>query len=151
MVRIMLLAFLFSSCGSPDTAASRDATTAPPLADVVGVRVEGTTFSVTVQSPDEGCDQYANWWEVLRPDGTLVHRRILGHSHVAEQPFTRSSGPVEVDAGEELIVRAHMHPGGYGGAAMRGTVSGGFAATDLPATFANGLATADPLPASCAF
>ena len=37
------------------------------VADVTAVEVRGEegayTFSVTVSSPDTGCDQYADWWE----------------------------------------------------------------------------------------
>jgi hypothetical protein len=48
-------------------------------ADVTAVRVSGApgayTFSVTLSSPDTGCDQYADWWEVITPDGELVYRR----------------------------------------------------------------------------
>lgn len=129
---------------------------APTLADVVAVAVSGSpgayTFEVTVRSPDTGCDRYADWWEVVRPDGTLVHRRVLGHSHVDEQPFARSGGLVAIAADDEVIVRAHLSPGGYGGAAMRGSPAAGFApAPDVGATFAPGLARAQPLPDGCAF
>lgn len=125
------------------------------LADVADVAVSGSegayTFSVTIRSPDTGCDQYADWWEVTTESGELVHRRILAHSHVDEQPFTRSSSPIEVDASTTVIVRAHLNPGGYGGAALRGSAADGFAPTDLPSDFAAQLETADPLPTGCAF
>lgn len=109
------------------------------------------TFSVTVQSPDTGCDAYANWWEVITPDGALLYRRILAHSHVDEQPFTRSGGPVEVGATDEVIVRSHMHPTGYSTQAMQGTPTEGFTPTVLPEDFAQVLAEAEPQPSGCAF
>lgn len=123
------------------------------LASVVSVQTSGSEqnyqFSVGISSPDEDCDQYANWWEVVSPAGELLYRRILAHSHPAEQPFIRSGGPVEIDADTEVIVRAHMHPTGYGGTVYRGSVAGGFEAVSLPADFAPELREAAPLPSIC--
>lgn len=123
------------------------------LANVVSVQTSGSAqsyqFSVGISSPDEDCDQYANWWEVVTPEGDLVYRRILLHSHPTEQPFIRSGGPVAIDAAQEVIVRAYMHPTGYGGTAYRGSVSGGFEAFQLPADFAAGLSETEPLPTGC--
>ena len=120
----------------------RDASTIAPLADVTAVSVTGNAgdyrFSVTVSSPDTGCDQYADWWEVLGESGDLLYRRVLLHSHVGEQPFSRSGGPVAAD--QVVWVRAHMNPQGYGGVAFKGTVQDGFAA-----------AAQDLLPADCDF
>ncbi|MEO0887951.1 MAG: hypothetical protein AAFY54_18770, partial [Cyanobacteria bacterium J06648_10] len=109
------------------------------------------TFSVEVSSPDEGCDNYANWWEVITEDGRLLYRRILAHSHVDEQPFTRSGGPVEIEPDEVVIVRSHMHPTGYHTQAMKGSFSAGFEPTTLPTDFADELAEVEPLPTGCAF
>lgn len=120
-------------------------------ADVIAVVSEVTTFRVTIRSPDRGCEAYANWWEVLSEDGRLIYRRILGHSHVDEQPFTRSGGPVPLAPDAVVWVRAYMHPGGYGGLAMKGTLQNGFAKAELPADFAPDLATAEPQPSGCAF
>ncbi|MFW6050781.1 MAG: hypothetical protein ACODAU_06380 [Myxococcota bacterium] len=124
-----------------------------PVADVLRVRVAGAagayTFRVTVRSPDRGCDRYADWWEVIRADGTLVHRRILHHSHVDEQPFTRGGGPVDLEPDERVFVRAHMHSAGYGGAAVAGTAEGGFERAELPADFAPDLERAPPQPEGC--
>ncbi|MEM7434957.1 MAG: hypothetical protein AAF436_07380 [Myxococcota bacterium] len=126
------------------------------VADVVSVQASGAsgayTFSVTVSSPDTGCDQYADWWEVLTPDGTLLYRRVLQHSHVDEQPFTRSGGPVDAAASDQVVVRAHMNPTGYGGVAFSGSVDSGFSQDpSISATFATELAGTAPLPSGCAF
>ncbi|MEL6469710.1 MAG: hypothetical protein AAFQ74_08285 [Cyanobacteria bacterium J06623_4] len=109
------------------------------------------TFSVTIESEETGCDRYANWWEVITEEGTLLYRRILAHSHVDEQPFTRSGGPVEIAADDVVIVRSHMHPTGYHTQAMKGSFTTGFAPVILPADFAPELAEADPLPTGCTF
>ncbi|MGD1896535.1 MAG: hypothetical protein ACFB16_06225 [Phormidesmis sp.] len=111
----------------------------------------GYTFSVTIKSPDTGCDQYANWWEVITEDGNLLYRRILAHSHVEEQPFTRSGGPVEIEPDEVVIVRSRMYPTGYQSQAMQGSFSNGFETTTLPTDFAIELTETEPLPTDCNF
>lgn len=122
-------------------------------ADIVSVRVSGESgnyqFAVGIESPDIDCSQYANWWEVVSPEGTLLYRRILAHSHPAEQPFVRSGGPVEIAASDEVIIRAHMHPSGYGGTAYRGSVADGFQTTTLTDDFAVELSEQAPLPTGC--
>ena len=124
-------------------------------ADVISVEVRGEEgayqFSVQISSPDEGCNQYADWWEVVDEGGELVYRRILLHSHVNEQPFTRSGGPVNIAPDTVVWVRAHMHPGGYGGATMQGSVSQGFVEAELGFDFAPQLAESPPLPGGCDF
>jgi hypothetical protein len=126
-----------------------------PVADITSVTVSGEAgeydFSVGIVSPDTGCDQYADWWEVVSEDGDLIYRRILAHSHVDEQPFVRSGGPVPINPDTVVIVRAHMSNGGYGGLAFRGTPGAGFSEVPLSADFASELQTEPPLPESCAF
>ncbi len=145
------------ACQSGGAGAGSDpaSSAAPALADVVGVAVSGNPgqylFAVTISSPDAGCVAYADWWEVLSKDGRLRHRRILDHSHVAEQPFTRASGPVVVTGDEEVTVRAHMNDRGYGTRAMRGSARGGFVAVDLDVGFGEALVNQEPLPTDCAF
>jgi hypothetical protein len=152
----LALAVGVSVAGLPAAAAGPAAPGPPARADVLAVQSLGAagayTFAVTVRSPDTGCGRYADWSEVLRPDGTLVYRRILLPSHASEQPFTRRGGPVDARPDETLVVRAHLHPDGYGGALLRGTVRGGFEPwADPPAGFAAGLATAPPQPGRCWF
>jgi len=134
--------------------AAATAAATEPQADVLRVAAKGKpgayAFAVTVKSPDRGCDRYANWWEVVSPDGRLLFRRVLMHSHPDEQPFTRPGGPVPISAEETVIVRAHFHPTGYGGAAMRGSVAKGFTAwSEAPPGFASELAREKPLPTEC--
>jgi hypothetical protein len=144
------------SLGSAVVVVALGPASAAERADVEAVTARGAsgvyTFRVTVRSPDTGCQRYASWWEVVRSDGSLAYRRILNHSHAGEQPFTREGGPVPVRADEVVVVRAHLHPDGYGGAMLRGSVQGGFESwRDPPAGFAAGLARAAPLPERCLY
>lgn len=128
-----------------DEAASPEST----HADVTEMDVRGEagdyTFSVTVNSPDTGCEQYANWWEVVSADGTdLIYRRILAHPHTNQQPFTRSGGPVVIAPDSTVVVRAHMNDAGYGGQALRGTVDAGFSPVELPDEFGTEIGEASP-------
>lgn len=100
---------------------------APALAgeaDVVGVTYEQAsdgsyTLDVTVRHGDEGWDHYADRWQVLAPDGTMLGERVLLHPHETEQPFTRSQSGIEIpDDIEQVTVRAHDSVHGWGGAAM---------------------------------
>lgn len=109
------------------------------------------SFSVTISSPDLGCQQYANWWEVIDLDGNLLYRRILAHSHVDEQPFTRSGGPVSISENTEVYIRAHMNTTSYGSSVFKGSVANGFTSENLTVEFAKGLEEVAPLPSGCAF
>jgi len=111
----------------------------------------GYSFSVTISSPDTGCNQYADWWEVIDLQGNLIYRRILSHSHIDEQPFTRSGGPIEIEQDFEVYVRAHMNNSGYGGRVFKGSVQNGFTSESLSEDFAKALETSAPLPDGCAF
>ncbi len=93
-------------------------------ADVVAAEAvaapDGTwRFSVTVRHGDEGWDHYADAWEVLAPDGTVLATRVLHHPHVDEQPFTRSLGGVAIPADiDQVTVRARDSVHGHGGATV---------------------------------
>lgn len=108
-------------------------------------------FNVTIESPDTGCDQYADWWEVVDVKGNLIYRRILDHSHVTEQPFTRPGENVELSEHQEVYVRMHMNNSGYALKAQKGSVKSGFQATELDVEFAKDLEKTVPLPEACAY
>jgi len=125
------------------------------VAEVTKISVSGDEtnydFSVTIKSPDTGCDQYVDWWEVFDLEGKLVYRRILAHSHVGEQPFTRSGGPIEIQKSSEVYIRVHMNNTGYSNKVYKGSVEDGFTAADLDIEFAKELEETEPLPSGCDF
>jgi hypothetical protein len=85
---------------------------------------DGTwTFQVTVRHPDTGWEDYADGWDVVAPDGTVLKvgesdpfTRLLLHPHENEQPFTRSQSGITVPDGvSQVTVRAHDLVDGFGG------------------------------------
>lgn len=137
MLRCVVLLTLSSlwfvtACGSSRAPARPTPSATPPKgkgnADVLEVRAlqsgDGSwTFHVTVEHPDSGWEDYADGWDVLTPDGTVLKRdpnspftRLLLHPHVDEQPFTRSQSGIVIPEGvTELRVRAHDLVDGFGG------------------------------------
>ncbi len=105
--------------------------TSPALADpanVVGATATKTapgtySFDVTIRSDETGWDKYADRWEILAPDGTILGTRELLHPHETEQPFTRSLAGVAIPAGtREVTIRAHDKVEGFGGAELTVTL-----------------------------
>jgi len=99
-------------------------------ADVVDVKIRMTgkdtfSFDVTVRHADEGWKHYADKWDVVAPDGTVLGTRTLYHPHVDEQPFTRSLSGVKItDSIKEVTVRAHDSVHKYGGKTMTVAIPG---------------------------
>lgn len=111
----------------PDSESGESAGGQNGNADVLYVRAvqegETWTFEVTVEHPDTGWEDYADGWDVVLPDGTVVKSnpedpftRLLLHPHVEEQPFTRSQRGIPIPEGTKAVrVRAHDLVDGYGG------------------------------------
>lgn len=139
-----------SMSDAPQSFYRAESLTESPEADILSAQTSGEEgkyqFTVKILSPDTGCEQYANWWEILSEDGALLYRRILLHSHENEQPFTRSGGPVFISATDTVWIRAHMKHSGYGGTVLRGSVSSGFTQTTPPKNFALDVANTPPFP-----
>ena len=93
-------------------------------ADVLDVQIQRAAtgayrIDVTVQHADSGWDHYADRWDVLAPDGSMLGTRTLLHPHEHEQPFTRSLSWLVIPADIKTVtVRAHDSVHGYGGVEM---------------------------------
>ena len=89
-------------------------------ADVVGGTITALgdgrfQIQATVKHADTGWDHYADRWDVLAPDGTVLGVRELAHPHENEQPFTRSL-TLEIPAGiASVTLQAHDSVHGLGG------------------------------------
>ncbi len=93
--------------------------------DVVSAELttSGATFSlaVTISSPYDTPDRYADGWRVLGPDGTVLRKHMLGHDHASEQPFTRQQAGLRIPEGITTVTvegRDQANGYGYGGATV---------------------------------
>ena len=99
-------------------------------ADVVDVEIislggDKYRINTSVKHADAGWDHYANRWDVLAPDGTVLGSRELGHPHDNEQPFTRSltlSIPANIS---QVTIQANDLVHGLGGKTMTVNVTPG--------------------------
>ena len=143
---IALSVGLLVGCSSgPDAPAPQAASgTAGPGAaagqrfpDLVGVEVSrsgsGYTFAVTVSSPYDTAQRYADAFRVRAEDGTVYGVNELTHDHASEQPFTRSLSGVQIPAGvTNVVVEGRDQANGWGGKikileeAFAGLPAGGF-------------------------
>jgi hypothetical protein len=113
---------LLATCSSSSEVGDPDGDGLFP--DVVGVAAKQAadgswTFDVTLSSPYDSPDRYADAWRVLGPDGTELGIRELLHGHANEQPFTRSLSGVTIPAGVTVVtVEGKDQFNGWGGEAV---------------------------------
>ena len=95
--------------------------------DIIGATASTTngawTFQVTVSSPYDSPERYADGWRVIGPDGTEYGFRLLTHDHASEQPFTRSLSDVQIpDDVEVVTIEGRDQLNGFGGATFELTL-----------------------------
>ena len=116
----VLLALAFALGGTPPPARAAEAA-AQKFPDVIAAKATprgGNTFDfdVTVSSPYDTPQRYADAFRVMHRDGTVYGERTLWHDHADEQPFTRDLYGVRIPAGvRAVVVQARDRKNGYGG------------------------------------
>lgn len=104
-----------SDSGSPQYPAVIDAT-----AKATG---DTYTFTVTISSPYDSPQRYANGWRIMDDDGNVYAKHTLRHHHASDQPFTRTQTGVRIpDRVDEVVVEGRDLLNGYGGATQRVTL-----------------------------
>ncbi|CAN5821987.1 hypothetical protein BH20ACT6_BH20ACT6_00960 [soil metagenome] len=121
-VVVMIAALLLAGCSAADEPAPSDGDASgqqyPDVQDVaVSAADDGTyTFDVTISSPYDSAERYADGWRVLGPDGEVYGEMELTHDHASEQPFTRTQTGVEIPDGVDTVtVEGRDSENGYGG------------------------------------
>jgi len=89
--------------------------------DVLSVKVTPRSanvfdFDVTVSSPYDTQERYADAIRVVAKPSVVLGERILFHDHADEQPFTRDVYGVKIPQGiRVVVVQARDKANGYGG------------------------------------
>lgn len=92
--------------------------------DVLEVRLEPTgdrTYDVfvTLSSPYDTPQRYADGWQVADPGGNVLGTHTLLHDHAAEQPFTRVQRGLVIAQGiDEVTVQGRDQANGFGGLSL---------------------------------
>jgi len=123
--RLAGLAFALASLGA--IAADHSGQKFP---DVVSVKVTSRSaslfdFDVTVSSPYDTPERYADAIRVVAKPNVVLGERILFHDHADEQPFTRDVYGVKIPPGiRAVVVQARDKANGYGGKTVEVTIPG---------------------------
>ena len=74
---------------------------------------------VSISSPYDTPERYADGWRVLDSEGNVLGTHTLLHDHANEQPFTRTQPGLEIPEGvTEITVEGRDLVNGYGGGTL---------------------------------
>jgi len=115
-----LAVLLAAGCGDDTESVVADPDFPAVIAAEAAPGDDGTwRFSVTISSPYDSPERYADAWRVLDPTGAELGVRVLTHDHAGEQPFTRSLAGVTIDAKVETVtIEGRDLVNGWGGTTL---------------------------------
>ena len=105
----------------PAASPAPDSQRYPDVIAAEATTTDGITwrFAVTISSPYDSPDRYADAWRVLDTDGNELGVRVLAHDHANEQPFTRSLDGVEIpESARTVIIEGRDLVNGWGGSTL---------------------------------
>lgn len=119
------ISLMLTACGGQsaqtEKANTEDTSDQQQYPDVVEAELEPAgdeawSLAVTISSPYDSPERYADGWRVLAPDETVLGEHKVTHNHANEQPFTRSQRGLDIPEDvEEIIVEGRDTENGYGG------------------------------------
>ena len=92
--------------------------------DVIGVQLVSRgdrvyDVVVSISSPYDSPERYADGWRVLDQEGNELGTHTLMHDHASEQPFTRTQPGLEIPAEvTRITVEGRDLANGYGGGTL---------------------------------
>ena len=118
----LVAALTVTGCALLESVVSDPAPEAPDShPDVIAVELRPTgerlfDVAVTISSPYDTPERYADGWRVLDPDGNVLGTHTLMHDHANEQPFTRTQRGLLIPAGiTQVTVEGRDQANGFGG------------------------------------
>lgn len=126
---LLLLLLVLSGCSAlpflaPDGAEAVEVEAGDRFPDVIGVQLVPAgdrvyDLVVSISSPYDSPQRYADGWRVLDEAGNVLGTHTLMHDHAAEQPFTRTQRGLEIPAGvNRVTVEGRDLLNGYGGGTL---------------------------------
>jgi hypothetical protein len=119
IVQLVLLATAIAIAAGPGNAQTLADNDKFPNVLSAKVQSRGATtfdFDVTVSSPYDTAQRYADGFRVTGADGRVFGERKLFHDHADEQPFTRDLHGVTIPPGiGKVMIQARDQQYGYGG------------------------------------
>ncbi len=107
------------AASAPGSSSAVDADQRYPDVEAVDISREddGTyTLDVTISSPYDTPERYADGWRVLDAEGAELGSHELTHDHASEQPFTRTQSGLAIPEGvDEVTVEGRDLENGFGG------------------------------------
>ncbi len=124
LVVVVALVVAVSACSADESTSTPEqpapTDTAGLFPDVLDVELTDVgdgdfQVSVTLSSPYDSPDRYADAWRVLDADGNELGVRELTHDHASEQPFTRQTTVSIPDHVDQVTIEGRDQISGYGG------------------------------------
>ena len=126
---LLALTFILVGCNvlpllGPGSGESPEAAAEQLYPEIIGVQLVASgdrvyDVVVSISSPYDTPERYADGWRVLDPEGNVLGTHTLLHDHANEQPFTRTQPGLEIPEGvTEITVEGRDLVNGYGGGTL---------------------------------
>ena len=103
---LVTLAFVLVGCNmlplfTSGTGTEPEAVGDDPFPEIIGVQLVSSgdrvyDVVVSISSPYDSPERYADGWRVLDEEGNVLGTHTLMHDHANEQPFTRTQPGLEI-------------------------------------------------------